>query len=78
MEGPTTSSSGTGSPSLDEAYDAWKDQVEEAGFNVTFNEKEEDDAEVAYKGYGKTGIVQLRDAATRTRCTYVRITSRPE
>ena len=45
---------------------------------MTFDEKEDKDAEVAYKGSGKTGIVQLRDRCNEDEVTYVRITSRPE
>ncbi len=77
-EGPTTVVTGYWESGLDEAYNEWKDQVEEAGFDVTFNEKEDKDAEVAYKGSGKTGIVQLRDRCNEDEVTYVRITSRPE
>ena len=63
---------------LDEAYNEWKDQVEEAGFNVTFNENEDKDAEVAYEGSGRTGIIAARDRCNEDEVTYVRITSRPE
>ena len=77
-EGPTTVVVGYWESGLDEAYNEWKDQVEEAGFDVTFNEKEDKDAEVAYKGSGKTGIIQLRDRCNEDEVTYVRITSRPE
>src|SRR5580765_2744568 len=77
-EGPTTVVVGYWDSGLDEAYNEWKDQVEEAGFDVTFNEKEDKDAEVAYKGSGRTGIVQLRDRCNEDEVTYVRITSRPE
>jgi len=77
-EGPTTVVVGYWESGLDEAYNEWKDQVEEAGFDVTFDEKEDRDAEVAYKGSGKTGIVQLRDRCNEDEVTYVRITSRPE
>ena len=77
-EGPTTVVVGYWESGLDEAYNEWKDQVEGAGFDVTFDEKEDKDAEVAYKGSGKTGIVQLRDRCNEDEVTYVRITSRPE
>ena len=77
-EGPTTVVVGYWESGLDEAYREWKDQLEEAGFDVTFDEIEDHDAEVAYKGSGKTGIVQLRDRCNEDEVTYVRITSRPE
>ena len=77
-EGPTTVVIGYWESALEEAYREWKDQVEEAGFNVTFDELEDHDAEVAYAGYGKTGIVQLRDRCNEDEVTYVRITVRPK
>ena len=77
-EGPTSVVVGYWESGLDEAYNEWKDQVEEAGFNVTFDEIEDKDAEVAYEGSGKTGIVQLKDQCEEDEVTYVRITSRPE
>jgi hypothetical protein len=76
-EGPTKVIVGYWESGLDEAYREWKDQVEEAGFDVTFDELEEHDSEVAYSGSGRTGIVQLRDRCKEDEVTYVRITSRP-
>jgi|SRR5215211_1611150 len=77
-QGPTQVVVGYWESGLDEAYREWKDQIEEAGFNVTFDELEEHDSEVAYEGSGRTGIVQLRDRCEEDEVTYVRITSRPE
>jgi len=78
QEGPTRVVVGYWESDLEEAYNEWKDMVEEAGFNITFDEIEEHDAEVAYEGNGRTGIIQLRDKCTEDEVTYVRITSRPE
>jgi hypothetical protein len=78
QEGPTRVVVGYWESGLDEAYREWKDQVEEAGFNVTFDELEEKDSEVAYEGSGRTGIIQLKDRCNEDEVTYVRITSRPE
>ena len=78
MEGPTRVVVGYWESGLDEAYREWKDGVEEAGFNVTFDELEDRDSEVAYEGSGRTGIIQLKDRCTEDEVTYVRITSRPE
>jgi hypothetical protein len=78
QEGPTRVVIGYWESGLDEAYREWKDQVEEAGFNVTFDELEDKDSEVAYEGSGKTGIIQLKDRCNEDEVTYVRITSRPE
>jgi len=78
QEGPTRVVIGYWESGLDEAYNEWKDQVEEAGFNVTFDELEDKDSEVAYEGSGRTGIIQLKDKCEEDEVTYVRITSRPE
>ena len=78
QEGPTRVVVGYWESGLDEAYREWKDQIEEAGFNVTFDELEDKDSEVAYEGSGRTGIVQLKDKCEEDEVTYVRITSRPE
>jgi hypothetical protein len=78
QEGPTRVVIGYWESGLDEAYREWKDQVEEAGFNVTFDELEDKDSEVAYEGSGRTGIIQLKDKCEEDEVTYVRITSRPE
>jgi hypothetical protein len=78
MEGPTRVVIGFWESGLDEAYREWKDAVEEAGFNVTFDELEDKDSEVAYEGSGRTGIIQLKDRCEEDEVTYVRITSRPE
>jgi hypothetical protein len=77
QEGPTRVVIGYWESDLEEAYREWKEKVEEAGFNVTFDEIEEHDAEVAYEGNGRTGIVQLRERCNEDEVTYVRITSRP-
>jgi hypothetical protein len=78
QEGPTRVVVGYWESGLDEAYREWKDRVTEAGFNVTFDELEDKDSEVAYEGSGKTGIIQLKDRCNENEVTYVRITSRPE
>jgi len=78
LEGPTRVGVGYWESGLEEAYREWKEQVEEAGFNLTFDELEDRDAEVAYEGSGRTGIVQLKDKCEEDEVTYVRITSRPE
>jgi hypothetical protein len=78
QEGPTQVVVGYWESGLDEAHREWKDQVEQAGFNVTFEELEDKDSEVGYDGSGRTGLIQLRDRCKEDDVTYVRITSRPE
>ena len=47
--GPSQVIDGTYAGSLDDAYDAYEKAVGDAGYDVLFKEKEEDDAEVSYK-----------------------------
>ena len=77
QQGPTRVIVGYWESGLDEAHREWKEKVEEAGFDVTFDELEDHDSEVAYSGSGRSGIIQLRDRCTEEEVTYVRITSRP-
>jgi hypothetical protein len=76
-DGPSTVVDGYWTAGLDEAYNEYKDQVEQAGYDILFNEKEEHDAEISYKGSGRTGQIALRDNCTEEDTTRVHITSRP-
>ena len=64
---------------LEEAYDAFKSAFEGAGYTITFDEIEEDDSEVAYKGgdENRSGIVALRKECEESGRISVHITSRP-
>lgn len=77
QQGPTRVVDGFFDAGLDEAYQAFKDAVEGAGYDVTFDELEDHDAEVAYKGSGTSGLIALRDRCTEDATTLVRITNRP-
>lgn len=77
-DGPSNVVDGYWSAGLDEAYEEYKDEVERAGLEVTFTEKEEDDAEIAYEGSGRTGLIALRGDCSEDETTRVHITSRPE
>jgi hypothetical protein len=77
-DGPSTIVDGYWASGLDEAYEEYKPQVEAAGYTVTFTEKEEADAEIAYTGDGKSGIIALRaDCSEGDETTRVHITNRP-
>jgi hypothetical protein len=76
-DGPTYVVDGYWTAGLDEAYEEFKDQVDQAGYTVLFTEKEEHDAEISYKGSGRTGQIALRDDCTEDDTTRVHITSRP-
>jgi ABC-type glycerol-3-phosphate transport system substrate-binding protein len=76
-DGPTRVIEGYWASGLDEAYNEYKDQVDEAGYTVLFTEKEEHDAEISYKGEGRSGQIALRDDCSESDTTRVHITSRP-
>ncbi len=48
-DGPTNVVDGYWASGIDEAYPEFKAQVEQAGYEVLFTEKEEHDAEISYK-----------------------------
>jgi hypothetical protein len=75
--GPTIVVDGYWDSDLDEAYGEFKDQVEAAGYTILFTEKEEDDAEISYKGAGRSGQIALREDCNEDATTAVHITSRP-
>jgi hypothetical protein len=76
-DGPTNVVDGYWASGIDEAYTEFKDQVEQAGYKVLFNEKEEHDAEISYSGSGRTGQIALRDDCSEADTTRVHITNRP-
>lgn len=76
-DGPTNVVDGYWTADLDEAYKEFKDQVERAGYEILFTEKEQHDAEISYKGSGRTGQIALRDDCSEDDTTRVHITSRP-
>jgi len=78
QDGPTRVIDGYWASGLDEAYKEYKDQITEAKYDVLFNEKEDHDAEISYKGDGRTGQIALRDDCSEGDTTRVHITSRPE
>ena len=76
--GPSYTVEGYSPGDLGKAFDAWKAAVSKApGYAVTFSEHEEDDAEVFYKGEGRSGMVGLHADCSESDTTRVYITSRP-
>ena len=64
--------------SIQNAHDDYKQALETAGFDLLFDEVEEHDSEVSWKGSGRTGQVALREECDQDGRLYVHITSRPE
>jgi len=75
--GPTKVVDGYWTSDLHEAYSELKDQIEQAGYKILFDEEEEYDAEISYSGSGRTGQIALRDDCTEDKTTRVHVTSRP-
>lgn len=65
--------------SLEDAYEKFKSAVREAGYDVIFDEIEEDDSEVAYSGGDEntSGIVALRENCEQSGRISIHITNRP-
>jgi hypothetical protein len=77
QNGPTRVVNAYYEGNLDGAYKAYKDAFESAGYDIPFDEQEEDDAEVSYvdSGSGTSGLVALKAECDNDRIS-VRITSR--
>lgn len=75
--GPTQIVDGTFAGGIDEGYSAYQEAVKDAGYDILFNEKEEDDAEISYKSEGTTGQIALRAECDSEDKIIVHITNRP-
>jgi hypothetical protein len=76
--GPTEIVDGYYEGSLKDAHDEYKSELESNGFDVLFDEIEEHDSEVSWKGAGRTGQLALREECGTDGRIYVHITNRPE
>jgi hypothetical protein len=77
-QGPTEIVEGYYEGELEDAYNEVKSSLEDAGFTILFDELEEDDSEVSWKGQGRSGQVGLRMECGEEDRVYVRISNRPE
>ena len=77
-QGPTEIVEGYYEGELEDAYNEVKSSLEDAGFTILFDELEEDDSEVSWKGQGRSGQVGLRMECGEEDLVYVRISNRPE
>jgi len=75
-QGPTEVVEGYWDGDLKEAHDEYVKEFKAAGYQVLFEELEDHDSEVSWKGEGRTGQVALRDDCGGGKI-YVRITNRP-
>jgi hypothetical protein len=75
--GPTEVIEGYFHGDVAEAHDEFEKELKGVGFAILFNELEDHDSEISWKGEGRTGQVAMRDECGDADKTYVRITNRP-
>ena len=76
QNGPTRAVEGYAEKGLKNLYEAYQAGLNDAGYTILFNEREEDDAEISYKAKDEsTGIVALRSCDEDK--TSIHVTNRP-
>ena len=76
-QGPTVVVEGYFNGDIKEAHDEWKKELQASGYKILFDELEDHDSEVSWKGEGRSGQVALRKACGSSDKIYVHITNRP-
>jgi hypothetical protein len=74
--GPSRVVEGYADGELEDVYDDWHKLFEDSDYEITFDEREEHDAEISFEGGGQSGQVKLADECAEDK-VYVRVTSRP-
>jgi hypothetical protein len=77
-QGPTEIVEGYYEGDVKAAHDEVKAAFERVGYTILFDELEEHDSEVSWKGQGRSGQVGLREECGDSDRTFVHITNRPE
>ena len=77
QQGPTTVVEGYFGGDVKAAHDEFKRELEAAGFTILFDELEDNDSEVSWKGQGRSGQVALRNECGSSDKVFVHITNRP-
>jgi len=75
--GPTVVVEGYFNGDIEEAHDEWKKELQASGYKILFDELEDHDSEVSWKGEGRSGQVALREECGSSDKIYVHITNRP-
>ena len=75
--GPSVIVEGWVDGELGDVYDDIHQKFEDSDYDITFDEQEENDAEISFKGDGKSGQVKLASECGEGK-VYVRVTARPE
>ena len=76
-EGPTDVVEGYFMGSVEDAHDEYKKELEGAGYKILFDELEDHDSEISWKGEGRTGQVAMREECGENDKIYIHITNRP-
>lgn len=76
-QGPTEVVEGYFEGDIQAAHDDFKRELEAAGFTILFDEVEENDSEVSWKGEGRSGQVAIRNECGNNDKMYVKVTNRP-
>lgn len=76
-QGPTKIVEGYFDGDIEAAHDDFKRELEASGFTILFDELEEHDSEVSWKGEGRSGQVALREECGSSDKIFVHITNRP-
>ena len=76
-QGPTVVVEGYFNGDIKEAHDEWKKELQASGYKILFDELEDHDSEVSWKGEGRSGQVALREECGSSDKIYVHITNRP-
>jgi hypothetical protein len=76
-QGPSEVVEGYFEGSVEDAHDEYLKELKAAGYQILFEELEEHDSEVSWKGEGRTGQVALREDCGSDDKIYVHITNRP-
>ena len=77
--GPSSITEGFFEGDLESAYEEWKKAIEDADYDVLFDEIEERDSEISYASANgrSTGQIALRSECKDAGKTFVHITNRP-
>ncbi len=74
--GPSRVVEGFADGDLEDVYDDWHTLFEDSDYKITFDEREDHDAEISFEGGGQSGQVKLADECAEGK-VYARVTSRP-
>ncbi len=75
--GPSQIVEGYGDGKLEDLYNELHKKFESSNYKITFDEREDHDAEISFEGGGRSGQVKFADECGQEGRVYVRVTSRP-